>query len=506
MAAQWTHERDCRDALRPRYNGGGAQSGPTTSSGFGINNLAAIFSGSNASDFYAALEMGDTFTEALSASGMWGTALAGAGTGLAVGSFLPSLWGVNAGTGSQMGGAVGGIAGSFLPIPGGSLLGSAAGSTLGSLFDGGDDIDKWEIPGEYLAHWERLAQVVGGLKEDMRGLNGQIRDMAPLAAGAGEYLGDYGTILGGVLETISKLTPGTAEYADVINNQLNPAYIISAGLQQDVAAGMSNLDAHQKALINTIDALLSLNASQMKQESALIDLLLRESGSVSDLTAKYQRYQEIETQLAKAHELTREEIEALVDEGRGLRTELGLQGSAMDNLNLVLGNLTDAIDKLNPAISTLANSIAGLPDSKDISINYRLRTYGSVPGNIQSEHTGGVVRHTGGPIGYDYPEQQYHGGGSSQEVTARLLMGEYVIRKEAVDYYGQAHFASENSMQTPRDQVSATDNSVQRSVPVPPRNFILKLVMPDGREVAQKVYDDQALGGGAAPEVLKVPF
>lgn len=366
------------------------------------------------------------------------------------------------GTGSQVGGALGGAAGgiggamlgqALIPIPGvgaiigglaGGLLGGAGGGGLGSLFDSTDTRQPFEIPGNYQAHWEELGKRVEDYSQAVQegtisqeDFLAEMDKMAPLAAGAGEYLGDYGAIIGGTIESLSGLTFGTQEYVDKVNNELNPAWIISTGLAQNLANGMNNLEAHKKALTDAIDSLAASSSLSAEQQSGLIDLIIEQSGSVADLTDKYNRYNEIKDQLTHANTMERGEVEALGAELRNLHDELGIGDTAMGNLNKTVDKLTDAVDKL-------AGALNGLPTSKSISLEY---SSGAL------YHTGGLVLHSGGLVssaaarrgmtgparGYAHgPVPRMHSGGSWpglswDERPAILQLGEHVTRRTSVN-------------------------------------------------------------------------
>ncbi|PZR32296.1 tape measure protein [Caulobacter segnis] len=67
--------------------------------------------------------------------GMAGGAIGGAGTGMLVSS-VAGLLGLKQSSGNQIGGTIGGALGSFIPIPGGAILGSIAGNLIGGLVGG----------------------------------------------------------------------------------------------------------------------------------------------------------------------------------------------------------------------------------------------------------------------------------------------------------------------------------------------------------------------------------
>ncbi|MCY1648186.1 tape measure protein [Caulobacter sp. SL161] len=67
--------------------------------------------------------------------GMAGGAIGGAGTGMLVSS-VAGMLGLKQNKGNQIGSSIGGAIGSFIPIPGGAILGSIAGNLIGGLVAG----------------------------------------------------------------------------------------------------------------------------------------------------------------------------------------------------------------------------------------------------------------------------------------------------------------------------------------------------------------------------------
>lgn len=105
---------DTFDWLGRTLGFGGTSSGPLRHVG-GAGSSAANFAGSSGLDLGSLL----------------GSAALGYGVGSLVGGFSPFG---RTGPGSSIGGALGGLAGSFLPFPGGDLIGGLLGSLVGSLF------------------------------------------------------------------------------------------------------------------------------------------------------------------------------------------------------------------------------------------------------------------------------------------------------------------------------------------------------------------------------------
>lgn len=393
-----------------------------------------------------------------------GYGVTGVGGALSGWQLAQMLYG--SGTGSQIGGAVGGAGGAIggamlgqalIPIPGvgaligafaGGLLGGAGGGGLGSLFDSEDKRLPYEIPGNTLAHWQELnsrvtdyGQALKDGKISQAEFNDEVYKMAPLAAGAGDYLGGYGSIIGGTLDHLKGLTEGTQEYVDLVNNELNPAWIISTGLAQNLAAGMDQLDAHKKALSDAIDSLAASSSLSADQQSQLIDLIINESGSVADLTDKYNRYNEIKQQLMNASGMERSQVEALGAELRDLHDQLGITGDPMTNLNQTVGTLNESMQSLEQTMRAIFN----LPSSKSFDFYYN--QHGDMP-SASEYHAGGLVgmslaanlitRHGGGQV-----PLYAHGGlyvglppRRPGEVDIRALTGEWVMQRSAVDYYG----------------------------------------------------------------------
>ncbi|MFH1058923.1 MAG: hypothetical protein V1797_09645, partial [Pseudomonadota bacterium] len=334
------------------------------------------------------------------------------------------------------------------------LAGLLAGGGLGSLF--GDDEDKrqpHEIPGNYKAHMDELSNRVRDYTKLLREgkisqaeFNQEAYKMAPLAAGAGDYLAGYGGIIGGTLDKLKGLTYGTEEYARVVSEELNPAWVISKGLADDMANGMSELDARKRALSNSIDALAASSKLSADQQDQLVNLIITQSGSVADLTAKYERYNEIKQQLMNAYQMEPAQVAALGDELRSLHDELGIQEEPMTAVVNTMGDLNVSMKEM---VATL-KEMAGLP--KDYTFNVAYNQSGTGISNPGTAHTGKLItRHGGGDVpfyahgGYN-PAWPAPGPG---EVDIRALVGEWVIQPAAVDYYGNDFMAAINAMRVP---------------------------------------------------------
>lgn len=484
--------------------------------GAGINTGISSFGmpgGLGSSLFTWSAGEGPIAIEGLSGTGMFGGAAIGAGAGYLTGNLLYGGKGYS-GIGGALGGAAGGLAGgmigagaigqALIPIPGvgfvvgsvlGGILGGAAGGGLGSLFGNGDDQPDYEKPGAQYseAKWKRLTEVLKDLKLTAADAGTQMDKLSGLVAGSTTKFGGYHAQLGGVLKTLSTLKPGTKEYADIVENQLNPAFIIQRGLVEDLAGGMNKLNAVQRALNSTADALLSGSKLSSKQQDQLIDKLMEYSGSYEELNAKMQRYNEIRDQLTHANKLSKEEIKALVEEGQGLYKDLGLNNDAMSNLN-------ETIVSLNESIAELAAAIEGLPSSKSIDIYYN--RHGS------EYHTGGLVTfHEGGLLGRALLGNiitahggMYLGGGfrpapGPGEVDIRAMLGEYVVRKSAVDKYGVGFMDAVNS--------GTLSSTAATPAATPAANNInLTVVTPDGRLMKQTAI--KAVNRGPRPRSLRV--
>lgn len=270
-------------------------------------------------------------------------------------------------------------------------------------------------------------EAIGGLSETanegsaaLDNISNWLRVMGESSEGANEILGGYGNTLSDVLNTLADLTPGTKEYADVLANQLNPAYIISTQLQKELAAGADYLEAHTRALDNTILALADSQGISNEHWSQLIDLVISQSGNVADLSAKYERYNEIKKKLMDAHKMERSEVEKLAEELKGLHTELGFEGTSMGALNKVITDLTKAI-------KSLTGALGGVDGDYTANVTVRTRYH-------DEYHTGGLVKHAGGPAsGGPWVSYEELHRLASGEVMAKLRMGEYVIREEAVN-------------------------------------------------------------------------
>ncbi|MBI5522435.1 MAG: hypothetical protein HY910_07390 [Desulfarculus sp.] len=435
----------------------------------------------------------------------------------------------NSGIGGAVGGAAGGIGGGYLasliggaaggPIGlaigalAGGLLGGAGGGFLGSLFGGEDDSPAWAKPGNPQAHWDELNRRLDDYGKRLKSAKlsqedfcASLGELAPLAAGAGQYLGGYGQIIGGTLTALQGLTQGTQEYVDKLNTELNPAWIISTGLAQNLAAGMDKLEAHKKALSDSIDALAASSGSSPEQQSQLVDLIIQQSGNVADLTAKYERYNEIKQQLMNANNLERGQVEALGAELRALHDELGIASNPMDNLTKV----TSSLDQTMQGLERTMRAIFNLPSDKEFNITTNYRTNGSP---AATAHTGSLVsavlannlitRHGGGPAPL-YAHDGYPGWDPPKpgEVDIRALMGEWIIQPSAVDYYGNDFMAALNDRRIPVRPAAAPAVGASIMAQAGPSLVIQQLVIqvsgdsPDvenqGRQAAQGFRDELA--------------
>ncbi len=394
------------------------------------------------------------------ASGLSGLGAGIAGIGGAISGYLMNQGkggtaqtvGTLAGGLGAAGGAYGGAAIGTLALPGvgtaigaalGGLLGGTGGGLLGGLFADEEGPD-WAKPGHTDAHMQRLSEVLEGLVEQadkgklaFGDLNTAFAETAPLAAGAGEYLGGYGDIIGGTLEKLSGMVQGSEEWARVINDELNPAFILQAGAQRDIAAGQDLLTVKQRELNDAILAYAAAGDLQQGQQDQLLDLIINTSGSVADLTDKYARFQEIEKLLGNAHNMERGEVEALGKELQGLYKDLGMANTPMANLTKTVSSFSEAVDKLTQAISHV-------PASQSWDYSFNVSQNGSPP----SYHQGGVVMHSGGWVATAMRHgllsldslPRLHSGDLPpawpnlryDEVAAVLKRREFVMREEVV--------------------------------------------------------------------------
>jgi hypothetical protein len=225
------------------------------------------------------------------------------------------------------------------------------------------------------------------------------------------------------------------ELATQLQTQLNPTLHITNNLNEALANGTDAVTAATTARDEAINALLSTTGLAADHEQDLIRLLIEQSGSVEELTGKYNRYQEIQTLLAGAHELTLEEIQALVDEGRTLHEQLGLQTTDMSDL-------TNNIQTLVDSIQDLVNWFSNIPSNITTTVTTVYQSVGSPPSGGGEYHTGGLVTlHGGGSVARAIMAQALgnnlitmHGGGLlANEIMAKLKLGEYVIQDSSVN-------------------------------------------------------------------------
>ncbi|MFH1033601.1 MAG: hypothetical protein V1806_03765 [Pseudomonadota bacterium] len=343
-----------------------------------------------------------------------GYGVSGVGGALTGWQLAQMLYG--SGTWGQVGGAVGGAAGGIggamlgtMVLPGvgtaiGALLGGALGGAgiggLGSLFDSEDDTPDWAKPGKPQAHLDelnkRLDDYIQRLKDGKLSQDefyGSLAELAPLFAGTNDLMGGYGDTIGGTIEAMQGLTAGTQEYTDKLTNELNPAWIISTGLAKDLAAGMNELEAHKKALTNAVDAYAASNSLSASQQEALLDLIIREKGNVAELTADYNRYNEIRDMFLDGTVRGKEELAALGEEFRGLHDKLKIT-SPMDNMVTAINKLVDSLTK-----------VFNLPSEKEFNFAVNYSSSGSP--SYGGGYSGGGESSGGGG-----------GGGGSDQVSS----------------------------------------------------------------------------------------
>lgn len=433
--------------------------------------MGMLTNSSQFADYIAAINMGDTPAAALSAvsaASSWGSlALPGLGGALGGYSLANMVYGGKgySGIGGGLGGAAGAIAGQLLiPVPVlGAMIGGAAGGLLGgglgSLFGGEDETPDWEKPGKPQAHLDelnkRLDDYIQRLKDGKLSQDefyGSLAELAPLFAGTNELMGGYGQVIGGTLTSLQGLTAGTQEYTDKLNTELNPAWIISTGLAKDLASGMNELEARKKALTNAVDAYAASSGLSAEQQDQLLDIIVREKGNVAELTADYNRYNEIRNMFLDGTVRSKEELAAMGEEFRALHDKLKIT-SPMDNMVTAINKLVDSLTK-----------VFNLPSEKSFNFTTNYNTNGNPSGEY---HTGGMItRHSGGLLGQALAANiiTAHGGRylshpgweppKPGEVDIRALLGEWVIQPAAVDYYGNDFMAAVNEMSLPREAVA----------------------------------------------------
>ena len=223
------------------------------------------------------------------------------------------------------------------------------GKTLGHL----DDEDYWKaVSALGNRDWGGSNVLgMGGLlgPEDLEGFE----EFKEAISELDELLGPLSGGLRGIIDDLDLQNISAEELAATIEERLTPAWLIQNELNNNIADGVDNLTAHQKALDQTIYSLLSTTDLTAEAQDDLIDLLMRESGSVADLTAKYNRYNEIQSLLQNSYSMSRDEVEALVAEGRALHQELGLESNSMSGL-------TGATEKMTAAAIMMSAAMKGI--------------------------------------------------------------------------------------------------------------------------------------------------
>lgn len=281
------------------------------------------------------------------------------------------------------------------------------------------DEDFWRVAG--------LGGMWGG--QGLESLGGdKIKDLAEAVGEAEEALGPFDWALRGALEGLDLSNMSAAELSATLQERLTPAMGIQAQLQAQLANGADVYTTHVQALNNTISSLLYTQDLSAVSQQQLIDLLLTESGTVEELAAKKSRLDEITKALANANQLGAEKTAALVEEGRALAKELGLQKESF-------GDTQKAVDKLVASVQSLVDALNGV-QSKSVDITVNTKTNSS-----DSYHSGGLVRQ----------RPRFHDGGlSAAEIEAILLQGEFVMSREAVGYYGEGMMDALNRRALPK--------------------------------------------------------
>ena len=462
--------------------------------------------------------------------------------------------GLGAGIGTLVGGPIGGIIG--------GLLGTFAGGGLGSLF--GDDSEQEALEAferfqenleafstgdydDYAALVEdfhlsdnRASQVISGealtamaraqgiwYAEDpyeVQGLNAagmrahylglpphllkqlphSTEALDPFAEAidtVADSLGPFASMLEDAMAGMDLAELSAEDLAAALEDRLNPATHIQEQLTRNLADGMFSLDAATLARNDAIEALLGSTGLSVERENELIDLLMRESGSVADLTAKYNRYQEIQGLLASAHEMSREEIQALVDEGRTLRGELGLEQADFTDLGATLR------DDLVPAIMDLVAALNEIPDEINTDINHTTH-YRSI---YHDSDNGPGNMHIGGAVGLAQSAMDTglislnsihaHAGLAFDEVPIIAQVDEVMWSRGQVANWGGVENVDQIRKMSPAEAFAAMGFGRQSGAK---QDIHINVITSEGRTIKRMIYRDMERGGGPRPKRLEV--
>lgn len=266
------------------------------------------------------------FSSAISGLGsLLGQGAAGYGEGTAFGSLI----GTRQSTAAGIGGALGGIAGSFLPIPGGQIIGSFLGNTLGSLLGGKPSnnatVAQLDASGNVLAYQ-------GNKSTDATKATAQ---SAAQAVSQGEQaLRAAGLTL---TQTVSSIDIGTRDTTHII---------LSSG--QKIESAVGDASAAATAALKAVVAGAQTGDSTLQ---ALINQMSNAGDSINDVVTAIQNYATAQTfvkgvgnAILQFTDPKAAAVQTLQDQQKTRRDQLNQYASA----GLISPQqLTDTINQLN---------------------------------------------------------------------------------------------------------------------------------------------------------------
>lgn len=155
----------------------------------------------------------------------------------------------NRGIGADIGSTIGGVAGSFLPIPGGTIIGAATGNIIGGMFGGGTQNSN---------AGGRISEVNGQFSA--AGIQGD-RPSGTMIADITNVLTTVASVLNEFTATLGTLQTGNTDYASFIDTLGSRGITDASGIIREVITSnlIEGITEAEKAIIaGTSDALAGL--------------------------------------------------------------------------------------------------------------------------------------------------------------------------------------------------------------------------------------------------------
>lgn len=307
-----------------------------------------------------------------------GVGLRGAQTGTLVAG-LGDAFGINlSNSGAQIGGAIG----SFLPIPGGDLIGAIAGGIIGKLFgstkygtaslSGGDALS---ISSKGKGRYEGASTLGGSVQEALANIADELGgDLGSFLVSIGTFKDDYR------VSTTGRTGKLKDKFGDVTDFGSDQAAAIAFAIADAIGDGAINgvSAAVSKALRSSSDVEEAINEALAVQEleQAIEDLgnpvraFFRDFEDVAEERLRLAR--EYGVDLLKVEELNAKERAELVDQA--LESSIGslqrllddldfgslFEGSAADRRQAILGEIADAEQDVSLGVEGATDRLADL--------------------------------------------------------------------------------------------------------------------------------------------------